>query len=83
MAGEGDIMNHETALSKAKDIADRILAPAAAQRDKEGKFSAESVAGLGEAGLLGLMLPAELASMPNSNSMAKLSDSRPAIQLHS
>ena len=60
MAGEGDIMNHETALSKAKDIADRILAPAAAQRDKEGKFSAESVAGLGEAGLLGLMLPAEV-----------------------
>ena len=38
MAGEGDIMNHETALSKAKDIADRILAPAAAQRDKEGKI---------------------------------------------
>jgi alkylation response protein AidB-like acyl-CoA dehydrogenase len=60
MAGEGDIMNHETALSKAKDIADRILAPAAAQRDKEGKFSVESVAGLGEAGLLGLMLPAEV-----------------------
>ena len=60
MAGEGDTMNHETALSKAKDIADRILAPAAAQHDKEGKFSAESVAGLGEAGLLGLMLPAEV-----------------------
>ena len=52
-------MNHETALSKAKDIAERILAPAAGQHDKEGKFSTESVAGLGEAGLLGLMLPAE------------------------
>src|SRR5215469_2212966 len=53
-------MNHETALSKAKDIADRILAPAAGQHDKEGRFSKESVAGLGEAGLLGLMLPAEV-----------------------
>ena len=53
-------MNHETALSKAKDIAERILAPAAGQHDKEGKFSTESVAGLGEAGLLGLMLPAEI-----------------------
>jgi len=53
-------MNHETALSKAKDIADRILAPVAGQHDKEGRFSSESVAGLGEAGLLGLMLPAEI-----------------------
>lgn len=53
-------MNHETALSKAKEIADRVLAPSAAQRDKEAKFSDESVAGLGEAGLLGLMLPAEV-----------------------
>ena len=53
-------MNHETALSKAKDIADRILAPAAGQHDKEGRFSEESVAGLGEAGLLGLMLPSEI-----------------------
>src|SRR5262245_28097140 len=53
-------MNHETALSKAKEIADGVLAPAAAQRDKEAKFSDESVAGLGEAGLLGLMLPAEV-----------------------
>lgn len=53
-------MNHETALYKAKEIADRVLAPSAAQHDKEAKFSDESVASLGEAGLLGLMLPAEL-----------------------
>ena len=53
-------MNHETALSKAKDIADRILAPAAGQHDKEGRFSSESVAGLGDAGLLGLMLSSEI-----------------------
>ena len=52
-------MNHETALSKAKDIAEHILAPAAGQHDKEGRFSEES-AGLGQAGLLGLMLPSEI-----------------------
>ena len=54
-------MNHETAVSKAKDIADRVLAPAARQHDKEGRFSTEAVAALGEAGLLGLMLPSELS----------------------
>ncbi len=54
-------MNHETAVSKAKDIADRVLAPAARQHDKEGQFSTEAIAALGEAGLLGLMLPSELS----------------------
>jgi alkylation response protein AidB-like acyl-CoA dehydrogenase len=54
-------MNHETAISKAKDIADRVLAPAARQHDKEGLFSTEAVAALGQAGLLGLMLPGEFS----------------------
>ena len=54
-------MNHETAVSKAKDIADRVLAPAARQHDKEGRFSTEAVAALGQAGLLGLMLPGEFS----------------------
>ncbi len=53
-------MNHETALSKATEIAGSVLAPAAKQNDKEGRFSAEAVDALGRAGLLGLMLPAEL-----------------------
>jgi alkylation response protein AidB-like acyl-CoA dehydrogenase len=52
-------MNHETAVSHAKDIADRILAPAARQNDKEARFSSEAVAALGPAGLLGMMLPTE------------------------
>jgi len=52
-------MNHETALAKARDIADRVLTPAARQNDKEGRFSTEAVDALGRAGLLGLMLPAE------------------------
>src|SRR6201993_2505097 len=52
-------MNHETAVSNAKDIADRILAPAARQNDKEARFSSEAIAALGRAGLLRIMLPAE------------------------
>jgi alkylation response protein AidB-like acyl-CoA dehydrogenase len=50
-------MNHETALSKAKEIAERVLAPAARQNDKEGRFSIEAVDALGQAGLLAIMLP--------------------------
>jgi alkylation response protein AidB-like acyl-CoA dehydrogenase len=52
-------MNHETAVSNAKEIADRILAPAARQNDKEARFSSEAIAALGPAGLLGIMLPTE------------------------
>jgi len=52
-------MNHETALSKTKEIAERVLAPAAGQNDKEGRFSTEAVDALGRAGLLGLTLPTE------------------------
>jgi alkylation response protein AidB-like acyl-CoA dehydrogenase len=47
-------------VSSAKEIADRVLAPAARQNDREGRFSAEAVTALGGAGLLGLMLPAEV-----------------------
>jgi len=52
-------VTHETAVSNAKEIADGVLAPAAGQNDKAGRFSTEAVEALGRAGLLGLMLPAE------------------------
>ena len=52
-------MNHEIALSQAKEIAQRVLAPAARQNDKEGRFSTEAVDSLGRSGLLGLTLPTE------------------------
>ena len=52
-------MNHETAISTAKEIADRVLAPAVRQNDKEGRFSTEAVLALGQAGFLGLTLPGE------------------------
>lgn len=50
-------MNHGVAVSTAREIADRVLAPAASQNDKQGRFSAEAVEALGKGGLLGLMLP--------------------------
>src|ERR1700674_1283068 len=61
-ADRGSIMNHETALSTAKEIADRVLAPAARQNDKEGRFSTEAVDALGRTGLLGLLLPTEFGA---------------------
>jgi alkylation response protein AidB-like acyl-CoA dehydrogenase len=53
-------MNHEIAVSKAKEVADHILAPAARQNDKDARFSSEAVAALGSGGLLGIMLPTEV-----------------------
>ena len=53
-------MDHDTSVSNAKEMADRVLIPAARQNDREGRFSSEAVAALGQAGLLGLMLPAEV-----------------------
>jgi alkylation response protein AidB-like acyl-CoA dehydrogenase len=53
-------MNHETAVSNAKDVADHVLAPAARQNDKDARFSSEAVAALGSGGLLGIMLPTEV-----------------------
>ncbi len=56
-------MNHETVVSKAKEIADRILAPAARQNDKDAQFSSEAIAVLGSAGLMGIMLPTEVGGL--------------------
>src|SRR5260370_7343070 len=55
-------LTHETAVSKAKEIADRALAPAAGANDKAGRFSTEAVEALGQAGPLGLTLSAEVAA---------------------
>jgi alkylation response protein AidB-like acyl-CoA dehydrogenase len=53
-------MTHDTAVSKAQEIANRVLAPSAGQNDKAGRFSTEAVESLGGSGLLGLMLPADI-----------------------
>ena len=53
-------MTHDAAILKAGEVARSMLAPSAAQNDKAGRFSSEAVASLGESGLLGLMLPADV-----------------------
>src|SRR5260370_1397971 len=53
------MMTEETAVEKAKEIAERVLAPIAGQHDKEARFSTEAVDALGKAGLLGLPVPAD------------------------
>jgi len=56
-------MTHDVAVSKAREVAGRVLAPSAAQNDKAGRFSTEAIDSLGEAGLLGLMLPADVGGL--------------------
>lgn len=53
-------MTHDAAVLKATEIAGRVLASSAAQNDKAGRFSTEAVESLGESGLLGLLLPANV-----------------------
>lgn len=53
-------MIHDAAVSKAREIASSVLAPSAGQNDTDGRFSTEAVQSLGESGLLGLLLPADL-----------------------
>jgi alkylation response protein AidB-like acyl-CoA dehydrogenase len=52
-------MQTADAIQRAKDVAEKTLAPAAAKNDKEGSFSKEAVEALGSAGLLGLVVPTE------------------------
>ena len=54
---KGAIMTHDAAVLKAREIANRVLAPSAGQNDKAGRFATEAVESLGESGLLGLLLP--------------------------
>jgi alkylation response protein AidB-like acyl-CoA dehydrogenase len=56
-------MTHGTVVSKAQEIASRVLAPQAGQNDKAGRFSTEAVEALGASGLLGLMLAVDLGGL--------------------
>ncbi|MFZ0661853.1 MAG: acyl-CoA dehydrogenase family protein [Acidobacteriaceae bacterium] len=53
-------MTHDAAVLKAREIASRVLASSATQNDKAGRFSTEAVESLGQSGLLGLMLSADV-----------------------
>jgi alkylation response protein AidB-like acyl-CoA dehydrogenase len=54
------LLINDVAVSRARDIANRVLAPSSGQNDKAGRYSPEAVESLGESGLLGLMLPVEV-----------------------
>jgi alkylation response protein AidB-like acyl-CoA dehydrogenase len=56
-------MTHDVAVSKAREVAGGVLAPSAGPNDKAGRFSTEAVKSLGEAGLLGLMLPTDVGGL--------------------
>src|SRR5215831_9300057 len=56
----GAIVTHDAAVLKAQEIASRVLTPSVGQNDKAGRFSTDAVKALGESGLLGLMVPADL-----------------------
>ena len=56
-------MNHDAATLKAGEIASRVLAPSAGQNDTAGRFSTLAVQSLGESGLLGLLLPADVGGL--------------------
>jgi alkylation response protein AidB-like acyl-CoA dehydrogenase len=56
-------MTHDATVLKTQEIASRVLAPSAGQNDKSGRFSTEAFESLGEAGLLGLMLPVDVGGL--------------------
>jgi alkylation response protein AidB-like acyl-CoA dehydrogenase len=53
-------MTSDTAARSAKEIASSTLASAAAENDRLARFSSEAISALGRAGLLGMMLPADV-----------------------
>jgi alkylation response protein AidB-like acyl-CoA dehydrogenase len=53
-------MTSETAIRAARQIAATTLTTSAAENDKLGRFSSEAIDALRSAGLLGMMLPAEI-----------------------
>jgi alkylation response protein AidB-like acyl-CoA dehydrogenase len=53
-------MTHDIAVSQAREISSRVLAPFAGENDKAGRFSNDAIESLGASALLGLMLPVEL-----------------------
>jgi alkylation response protein AidB-like acyl-CoA dehydrogenase len=50
-------MDSLTSVTRAREVAAKVLAPAAKKNDAEGRFSTEAVKAMGEAGLLGLLVP--------------------------
>src|SRR6516164_4428274 len=56
----GESMTSQTAVAAAKEIAVTTLAASAAQNDRLGRFPDEAIDALSRAGLLGMMVPADV-----------------------
>jgi len=52
-------MTHDSCIETARAVAREVIAPHAADNDKQARFSTEAVQALGEGGLLGLVVPTE------------------------
>lgn len=52
------VVDPDTYVTRAGEVARTVLAARASENDREGRFSTEAVRALGEKGLLGLMVPA-------------------------
>jgi alkylation response protein AidB-like acyl-CoA dehydrogenase len=82
----GAIMTHDTAVLKAREIANEMLATSAGQNDKAGRFSTEAIEALGKSGLLGLLLPldfggAGLGSRTFATVMATLAETDASVAM--
>ena len=51
-------LDHQTAVARAREVAQATVAPAAHAHDRAGTFPTEAIAALGDAGLLALNVPA-------------------------
>ena len=57
-------------MEEVRRVADRSIAPHAADGDARGRFPREAVDGLAEAGLLGLTIPVEYGGLGQSMRVA-------------
>jgi alkylation response protein AidB-like acyl-CoA dehydrogenase len=79
-------MTSNTAVELAKEIARNTLAPSAEKNDRLGRFSADAIGALGSAGLLGMMLPADvggaaLGPRPLADTIAALAEADASVAM--
>jgi alkylation response protein AidB-like acyl-CoA dehydrogenase len=79
-------MDSDLALTRVKEISRNVVAAAAATNDREGRFSTEAVRALGEAGILGVLLPkvvggSELGPSEFSQIVAILAEADPSVAM--
>ena len=56
-------MDHSKEVARARDIAQKVIAPFAGPNDKEARFSSEAVEALGKGGLMGFTVPKDFGGV--------------------